>query len=322
MAAAIGSRAPEVVHLHKIRARDLAPLLEEEIAEWRTRLCWDFRPSADLVRRYVAMQSLAGFALVAGGAVVGYSYLVHDQGKGLIGDLFLMSAERTPDNELLLIEASVSELFEAAAVDRVESQLMLVRPLPRLSIPYERWLRVHPRNYMMVETRRVLGLKPAPAARTAQIETWSSRRQEEAAEVIAEAYQGHVDGQVNDQYLSLAGARRFLNNLLQYPGCGSFFPPASHVAVDVWTGRACGISLASILSEGVGHITQICVVPALKGRGLGYELLRRSLLALAEAGCHSASLTVTASNTNAVGLYQRVGFHTAHEFSALVWDRA
>ncbi|HSW51351.1 MAG TPA: hypothetical protein VLH09_14295, partial [Bryobacteraceae bacterium] len=222
------ARTPEVVDLHKVRARDLTPLLEEEIAEWRARLSWDFRPSADLVRRYVAMQSLAGFALVSGGAVLGYSYLVHDEAKGLIGDLFLMSAERTPANELLLLEAAVSEMFEQAAVDRVESQLMLVRPLPRPSIPYQRWLRIHPRNYMMIETRRAFGLEPAPAARKAQIETWSPRRLEEAAEVITEAYRAHVDGDVNDQYLSLAGARRFLNNLMQYPGCGAFFQPASH----------------------------------------------------------------------------------------------
>jgi ribosomal protein S18 acetylase RimI-like enzyme len=175
---------------------------------------------------------------------------------------------------------------------------------------------------MMTEMRGIAEMRPGPAARKSHIETWSPRRLGEAAEVITEAYRGHVDGDVNDQYLSLPGARRFLNNLMQYPGCGAFFQPASHVAIDVWTGRACGLSLASILSEGVGHITQICVVPALKGKGLGYELLRRSLLALAEAGCRRASLTVTASNTNAVELYQRVGFRTVHEFSALVWERA
>ena len=143
---------------------------------------------------------------------------------------------------------------------------------------------------------------------------------DEAAQVIASAYQGHIDGDVNDQYQSVTGARRFLSNLIQYPGCGAFFQPASCVAIDVWTGRACGISLASMLSPGIGHITQICVVPTLKGKGLGYELLRRSLVALAEAGCRKASLTVTLANRDAVRLYERMGFETAHAFSALVWD--
>jgi ribosomal protein S18 acetylase RimI-like enzyme len=322
MAAATEARVPDVVDLHKIRAKDLGPLLEEEIEEWRTRLSWDFRPSADLVRRYVAMQSLAGYALVAGGTVIGYTYLVSDEEKGLIGDLFLTASERTPANEELLLQAGLAELFERASARRVESQLMLLRPAPGLSLSYDRCLRVHPRIYMMFDTRRALKLKPGPAARKAQIETWSARRLEEAAIVITEAYRGHVDGDVNDQYLTLPGARRFLNNLMQYPGCGVFFQPASLVAIDVWTGRACGLSLASILSQGVGHITQICVNPALKGKGLGYELLRRSLLALGEAGCGKVSLTVTAANTNAVELYQRVGFRKAHEFAALVWERA
>jgi ribosomal protein S18 acetylase RimI-like enzyme len=175
---------------------------------------------------------------------------------------------------------------------------------------------------MMIDRARILALKPGRAARKALIENWNARRHDEAAQVIAAAYQGHVDGDVNDQYLSVAGARRFLGNIMQYPGCGVFFQPASYVAVDVWTGKACGVSLTSMLSPGVGHVTQICVVPSLKGSGLGYELLRRSLLALAEAGCRRVSLTVTAANAEALQLYERVGFETAHSFSALVWERA
>ncbi len=321
MAAATEQHNPQVIDLRQVRATDLTPLLEEEIAEWQARLQWDFRPSADLVRRYVALESLAGHALILDGAVAGYSYLVADEGKGLIGDLYLTASERKPENAFLLIEAALSELLVRSAVRRVESQLMMVTPQPGQPVPYERWVRRHPRNYMMIDLRHIIGLKAGSAARTAQIETWSTPRLEEAAQVITEAYREHVDGDVNDQYLSVRGARRFLNNLMQYPGCGSFFQPASLVALDVWTGRACGMSLTSILSQGVGHITQLCVVPELEGKGLGYELLRRSLLALSEGGCRKVSLTVTAANTNALQLYQRVGFRTAHEFSALVWEK-
>jgi ribosomal protein S18 acetylase RimI-like enzyme len=164
-------------------------------------------------------------------------------------------------------------------------------------------------------------LPPHPSARHALIQAWSARLQEEAAHVIARAYQGHIDSQVNDQYRSLHGARRFLNNIIQYPGCGSFHAPASLVALDALSGRMWGVCLASILSPGTGHITQICVIPEAQGRGVGYELLRRSLVALRESGCRRASLTVTAANTNAIRLYERAGFLTAHEFPALVWDR-
>jgi ribosomal protein S18 acetylase RimI-like enzyme len=70
----------------------------------------------------------------------------------------------------------------------------------------------------------------------------------------------------------------------------------------------------------VGHVTQICVAPGVKGKGVGYELLRRSLVTLAEAGAQSASLTVTASNDSAVRLYERVGFDTVRQFPAFVWE--
>ena len=69
-----------------------------------------------------------------------------------------------------------------------------------------------------------------------------------------------------------------------------------------------------------GHITQICVSPEMRGIGLGHELLRRSLETFKEAGCLSASLTVTSENRNAVALYERVGFHTVRRFSAYAWE--
>jgi ribosomal protein S18 acetylase RimI-like enzyme len=39
-----------------------------------------------------------------------------------------------------------------------------------------------------------------------------------------------------------------------------------------------------------------------------------------DAGCKSASLTVTAANADAVSLYERVGFRTVRRFSAFVWE--
>jgi ribosomal protein S18 acetylase RimI-like enzyme len=67
-------------------------------------------------------------------------------------------------------------------------------------------------------------------------------------------------------------------------------------------------------------VTQICVAPAVKGQGVGYELLRRSLGVLAQSGAKTVSLTVTAANRDAVRLYERVGFRTVRRFSAFVWE--
>jgi ribosomal protein S18 acetylase RimI-like enzyme len=152
------------------------------------------------------------------------------------------------------------------------------------------------------------------------VERWSDQYQEPAAQLIATAYQGHVDSLINDQYRSVAGARRFLFNIVQYPGCGTFFKPASVAAFDRLTGRICGICLASLVMPYCGHITQICVAPWVRGSGVGYELLRQSLALLREAGCRKTSLTVTASNREAVKLYEDVGFTTIRKFCAYVWE--
>ena len=93
----------EMVDLRQIAAERLEPLLEAETASWRDDLDWDFRPSADLVRRFVRMQSLSGHALVQGPRVAGYSYYVCEEGKGLIGDVYVLDAYRTAENENALI---------------------------------------------------------------------------------------------------------------------------------------------------------------------------------------------------------------------------
>ena len=92
------------------------------------------------------------------------------------------------------------------------------------------------------------------------------------------------------------------------------------MALEAVSGRLCGISLASLVAAGCGHITQICVTPSVRGTGIGHALLRQSLITLREAGCRSASLTVTAANEDAVALYERVGFRTVKRFPAYVWE--
>jgi ribosomal protein S18 acetylase RimI-like enzyme len=170
--------------------------------------------------------------------------------------------------------------------------------------------------------RRGHGLVPAlvPAASRVYFERWADQYQEPAAQLIAAAYQGHVDSLINDQYRSVAGARRFLFNIVQYPGCGTFFKPASVAAFDRLTGRICGICLASLVMPYCGHITQICVASWVRGAGVGYELLRQSLTLLRDAGCRKTSLTVTASNREAIKLYEDVGFTTIRKFFAYVWE--
>lgn len=320
MAALSDTSAPNLWELNKLRPQQLTQILEEETQLWRERLDWDFLPSVDLVRRFLRMKALSGYALTIGDQAIGYSYYVCEQGKGLIGDLYVLRKFRALEHEDRLLNAVLEAMLSVPAVERVEAQLMMLpSPFDR-DVPHSEHLRRHPRNFMAVDLRKVDGLPPGPAAGRTRIVGWTHELQEETARLITASYRGHIDGEINDQYRSVAGARRFLLNIVQYPGCGNFFQAGSFQAVCPEQGELCGISLSSLISSDAGHITQICTAPSARGTGVGYELLRHSLRALANHGCRSVSLTVTAANVDAIRLYERMGFTTAHRFAAYVWE--
>jgi ribosomal protein S18 acetylase RimI-like enzyme len=307
---------PEMVDLRRLQSRDLYPLLEEETAAWRDELDWDFAKSAELVRRFVDMRALHGAALMEDGEAAGYAYYVVEDNKALIGDLYVRRSARTVERENALLERALEGIAANAAVNRVEAQIMMLhraadRPMPGHAAAYER-------NFMRVEIGNA-ALAEGRVRRLCYVEKWSGLYQDAAAHLIAAAYAGHVDGGINDQYRTAAGARRFLHNIVHYPGCGQFCPLASYAAFEAASGRLCGISLASMVSERCGHITQLCVSPAAHGTGIGHELLRQSLRSLAATPCHAVTLTVTASNHDAIRLYERMGFRTVKRFSAFVW---
>ncbi len=324
MAALPDHPTPALVELRYLGPEQFDSLLGEEAEVWEHRLDWDFRPSADLVRRFVRTQSLGGYALVAGNTPVGYCYFVCEERKGLLGDLYVMRDFATPELEHALLTASLQMLWATPGIDRVESQLMLMSERARARMPFAECIRTFHRNFMLAElTPGSAGpaVLPARELNGVEIIPWHEREQEQAARLIARSYRDHVDSHINDQYRSVSGARRFLHNIIQYPGCGSFLGAASFSAVDRRDGRLIGLSLASMIAYDVGHVTQICVDPDWTSRSVGYELLRRSTGNIAAQGCRRVSLTVTASNEGAVRLYSKVGFRTIHEFDAFVWTR-
>jgi len=312
-------RPPERVDLRALNARDLEPLLTEEVAAWRDELEWQFDQSASLVRRFVDLRALNGSALLDHGRPTGYLYYVLEDNKALIGDLYLRRGYRTVEREDLLLRSALEAIVQNRQINRIESQLLMLAHAPERRIPLAEYSTVFDRNFMRAPLKEA-DLSEGRRRLRVRIERWSDQNHEAAAHLIAAAYENHIDSRINDQYRSVMGARRFLFNIVQFPGCGAFFRPASFAAFDDKTGLLCGISLASLVAPESGHITQLCVSPEMHGFGLGHELLRRSLETFKEAGCASASLTVTSENRNAVALYERVGFRTVRRFSAYAWE--
>jgi ribosomal protein S18 acetylase RimI-like enzyme len=322
MAARVGALTEglEIVDLRSISGRELDPLLLEEAAEWKQDLHWDFAKSAELVRQFTDTRALTGAALLDCGEVVGYGYSVVEDQKGLIGDLYVRQEWRTPDTVLQLFRAILDGLTGLRTLRRIESQLMLVDPLTGGELRASRGLKVYDRLLMSFDFEASAPAAKAGARRRFHLEPWGDHLQESVAVVIAMAYQDHIDSRINDQYGTIAGARRFVANIVQFPGCGFFYRPGSFVAFDPATGRLAGILLVSFVSADVGHITQLCVTPEAQRSGLGYEMLLKGLAALRAGGARRVTLTVTDANAGAVDLYRRCGFRELRQFSAFVWD--
>jgi ribosomal protein S18 acetylase RimI-like enzyme len=316
----------EIIELRQLSGHALDPLLLEETVEWKRALDWDFGRSADLVRQFADMRALTGFALLDRGEVAGYGYSVLEDHKGLIGDVYVRPQWRDGVTEARLFDALLDDLIGTPNIRRVESQLLLAGDAAAAEwLQRERGVEVYERLLMSfdaVTTPPLPSRAFTPENRFGRfyMEGWAEHHHESSASVIALSYGGHVDSRINDQYRTLVGARRFLYNIVQFPGCGTFFQPGSIVAFDVATGYLAGVVLTSFVGAETGHITQLCVTPPVRGLGLGYELLRRAIAALQMHGAKRISLTVTAANTEAILLYQRCGFREVRRFPAYVWE--
>ncbi len=118
-----------------------------------------------------------------------------------------------------------------------------------------------------------------------------------------------MDAQINDQYHTLSGSLRFLNNIVRFPGCGVFDAESSFVALDRRTKSMIGLILCSRVRNDVGHVTQVCVLPEYRSKRIG-----ESLLATRTEICVKATFLAVAhgteANTRAVALYRRLNFDT------------
>jgi ribosomal protein S18 acetylase RimI-like enzyme len=319
MAARADSMAgPEIVDLRRLAARALDPLLVTETAEWSRELDWDFTHSAELVRRYAGMHALGGGALMERGSVRGYGYTVLEDRKGLIGDLYIRPEWRDGEMEARVFRHLMEGML-AARITRMECQLMLMSAEAARLVQKSLFVRTFERTLMRADAGDAGG-RPDPRVSRFEFARWGEHHHDDAAHVITRAYQDHVDSQINDQYRTFGGARRFLENIVRYPGCGEFFQPASWMAYESANGQPAGVVLTSFVAPEVAHITQLCVVPNAQQTGLGSELLRRAREDVRQHGAKRVSLTVTVRNTGALDLYRRRGFRDLRNFFAFVWD--
>jgi len=316
----------ELVDLRQLRARELAPLLEEERRLWAEELHWDHRPSAEMIRKHVEARTLPGVAALIHGRVAGYSFHILDDTKGIIGELYVLREFRrqrpagTPAGvATLLLEHTLAALEGSPTLRRLEAQIIPCGTEPLAPVFLAHDFRSFPRVFLYKELRPSAP-RAASLPEKVVLRPWEDSYFQPMAALIVDAYRGHVDSRINDQYSTSAGSLRFLKNIVIFPGCGVFLAETSLVAVEEGTERLLGAALTSRVAAGVAHVTQVCVAPARQGQGLGRALMEAVLARLGAGGYRGVSLTVTAENKPAIELYYKLGFRVIKGFAAFARD--
>jgi ribosomal protein S18 acetylase RimI-like enzyme len=314
-----------VLDLRHFTSAQMRPLLEDEGRRWDQRLRWDYTQSTELLLEYLDGRVLPGYVGLYDGRVQGYAFCVFEAAKAVIGDTYAFDEGESGKNPLCetLLHHLIEMLQATPGIDRIESQLLMF-PGGALSGPFlSRGFRAFPRLFMgcslpstasgatRAETRLPEGLRLIP---------WSDVFYPAASDLIHRAYAGHIDSEINDQYRSVHGSLRFLHNIVRFPGCGIFDNENSWVLRDERTGLVQGLILCSRVREDVGHITQLCIAPELRGLGLGRALLHRCTAEFVRRQFSGISLTVTEENREARKLYEDYGFTAIHGFDAMVWQ--
>jgi ribosomal protein S18 acetylase RimI-like enzyme len=330
----------EILDLRHFAAPMLRPVLEAESAVWRERLNWDYLASAKLLLQYLDSRSLPGYVAVDAGRVTGYVFCVYEDSKAVIGDVFALPDGLPRDDsgypltigqigqqgagreiEESLLQRLLELLLHSPGVDRIESQLLLHRDGEHSEVFLRAGFDVYRRLYLrrsLVGTPIETQVELSPEL---ELRPWQDQDLNAAGRLIAEAYRDHPDSLINDQYRTVHGSQRFLQNIVRFPGCGVFSPQASHVIVERQSREPIALLLGSRVSAHCGHITQICVHPAFRRMGLARLLLRVAAVQFQRLGMTELTLTVTEANTRAVELYRSENYDVAHSFNAAVWVR-
>lgn len=320
----------EILDLRHFAAPLLRPLLEAEGEAWRQRLHWDYRTSAKLMMQYLDGRMLPGYAALEAGQVTGYCFCVYEETKAVIGDVFALASplpgdgeagEPARDVEETLLRHLFETLQNSPHVDRIESQLLLHPSGAHSGAFSGAGFDEYRRLFMVQPLAGIWGEPRIDIPPELELRAWRDDDLTAAGRLISEAYTNHPDSLINDQYRSTHGSLRFLHNIVRYSGCGTFSPNVSHVVVERATRELVALVLGSRVSAESGHITQICVRPNYRRRGLGRLLLSVAAAGFLRQGVSEVSLTVTESNENAVELYRAEGYECVHVFDAAVWQR-
>jgi ribosomal protein S18 acetylase RimI-like enzyme len=304
-----------IAPLESVELATLEPLLDEQCEEWYELLEWNYAGPSRMMREVIRDHDLSGFVAMVGGEAIGFTYYVIDSHRASIGEIYVSKPWRGAGVDRKLAEAVLQKLEWFTRLRRIESQNVNIDHREASQVFLEHGFTTLERCYMKVYASQFSDADlTINEAQPFYIRGWQEEDFSQVVKVIYTSYQNSIDSRINYQYTSDEGCADLLTIMTQHIWCGEFLPHISRIAIDPATNRIAGIVIASRISPGVGHITQISVKPTHQNRGLGRLLLRSALHEFFQFGFRSVSLAVTRDNHRAMRLYESCGFQTLFSF--------
>jgi ribosomal protein S18 acetylase RimI-like enzyme len=141
-----------------------------------------------------------------------------------------------------------------------------------------------------------------------RLATWDDGLLEVHAETKFRCFRREMDANVFPSLSTREGCRRLMAEIARRPA----FVSGATWLLDYWPADArrpehCG-TIQGVAEEKVGAIQNVGILPEHRGKGLGTLLLWHSLSGFKAAGIERVFLEVTAQNSGACRLYERLGF--------------
>jgi ribosomal protein S18 acetylase RimI-like enzyme len=137
---------------------------------------------------------------------------------------------------------------------------------------------------------------------------WDDRLLDAHAEAKYRSFKWEMDANVFPCLGERDGCRRLMTEIVRRSG---FVPEATwllqHWPANQRRPELCG-TIQGVADNGMGAIQNVGITPAHRGHGLGSVLLWHSLAGFKRHGIDRVYLEVTADNSGACRLYQRLGF--------------
>lgn len=308
-------------HLKDTDLVQLELLFDQQCEEWLKLLRWDYSGPSRLIREVSRARELPGFSVSAGGNVIGFAYYTIEPARSSIGDVYVSPAWRGVGADRTLMAAVLNEIEALPRVHRIESQCVSTENDGADVLLTSAGFLKRDRLYMLLDLTHepeVHSIAVPPDGLVTR--NWRSEDFSQAARVIHRSYKGEHDSTINTQYRTEEGCADLLSILTDHIWCGDFLGGVSRVAVGS-SGNLAAVLIASRISGGSGHISQISIHPAHQNHGLGRRMMMESISEFRRLGYNSVSLAVTSSNNPARHLYESLGFQSIHVFPVYYRER-